>query len=251
MSKKVKIVIKPEIKEDWTIAEIVRNSPPLPWKEFFEKNYDILNEISEVLENEEFYPLKKDLFKVFELISPKQVKVVVIGQDPYPSTSLIDSKILPTATGIAFSVRDDDEIPSSLQNIFKELCSGKEYNLKDLSGDLTSWVTQGVLLLNSSLTVKPGKAGYFKAVWFPFIAEVIKYLQRLNKKIIYVFWGQTAKKYLAKYIEHGEILSAAHPSGRSANNGFLGCKHFEEINQILAARGDQEINWLSILKRSQ
>lgn len=250
--KKVKFVIKEEIDDKWKIIDIVNKYPPYHWKDFFKDNIETLEEISKILEKEKrFFPLKKDIFKVFELISPKEIKVVIIGQDPYPNETEYEGEILPQATGIAFSIRDNDKLTSSLINIYKEVlnCCAPNKDVKEIkNGNLISWVRQGVLLLNSNLTVRPKEPGSHKTLWFPFIAEVIKYLDRIKKNMLFVFWGKAAKNFLEKYVEKGKVLSAAHPSGYAASKGFLGCEHFSLINEHLKENGEKPINWLSILE---
>ncbi len=240
----IRITRKPDNIEELPIIEIARKYPPPSWKDVFNYADDELELISELLDGVEknqgkFFPKKVNLFKAFELCSRSKVKVVIFGQDPYHQMLYTGE---PRAQGLAFSVSPSDSIPSSLQNIYKEIQS--DVGISNFAhGDLTHWAEQGILLLNTCLTVQPNQAGSHKHIWAGFINKVIKDIAQANSKCIYVLWGNHAKK-LAKLIEGSPpVLESSHPSGLSANRGFLGCKHFSQINELLRAQGKEEIDW--------
>jgi uracil-DNA glycosylase len=187
------------------------------------------------LKNKKIAPLPMDIFKAFELCSYQETKVVIFGQDPYFQDGL--------ANGLAFSVDKNNPIPASLKNIYKEIKNDIGVVLSK-NGSLDSWASQGVLLLNSCLTVEVSKPGsHFGAGWENFIKEVVMLLNKKNN-LVFLLWGKNAKKY-KKYINPNFhlVLTAPHPSPLSAYKGFFGCKHFSKCNAYLKANGIVEINW--------
>jgi uracil-DNA glycosylase len=182
------------------------------------------------------YPPGKEIFAAFDKTPPETVKVVIIGQDPYPGPK--------QAHGLCFSVNKGIRHPSSLQNIFKEIENdlGIKY---PKSGNLESWASQGVLLLNAVLTVRAYNAGSHRAKgWEIFTDYVITELSRIKKDLVFLLWGNFAKskRPLIDETKH-VVLSAFHPSGLSAHRGFFGCRHFSKTNKILVERGLQPIDW--------
>lgn len=182
-------------------------------------------------ENPDFLPTKSDILNAFKLTPYDQVRVVIIGQDPYPTPG--------HAHGLAFSVRPEVKpLPASLQNIFKEM--REDIGSYPKHGCLSHWAKQGVLLLNTSLTVAPHKAGSHKDIgWVNLIDDVIT---ALNKKesLIFVLWGRHAQQFETKIAPWHHTVKSAHPSPLSARNGFFGSKPFSKINEILA---QTPINW--------
>ena len=172
----------------------------------------------------------------FKLSSFSNTRVVIIGQDPYHKKG--------QANGLAFSVAKGKKIPPSLQNIFKELNS--DLNIKATkNGDLSCWAKQGVLLLNTSLTVRANHAGsHQKKGWEQFTDKVITTISEQKKGVIFILWGRFAQKKL-KLIDTNKhfILKSSHPSPLSAYRGFFGCKHFSSCNRILQKQGKSEIKW--------
>lgn len=237
--------IVPEIDQEWTVERIVKERVPKGWEEVFKEAMPELQDISDILNEQEreygtYYPLKRDLFRAFELTPAQKVKVVMLGQDPYPQTLLSG---LPRATGLSFSVRRDDEIPFSLKNIYKELEGSIEGFKAPCHGDLTEWAYQGVFLLNMCLTVIPGKPGSHKELWLGFIVKVLAYLAEIRPRCIYVLLGLEAQK-VQKYLgERSIVFTSSHPSGRSADKGFLGSKIFRKVNQQLIKQGETPIKW--------
>jgi uracil-DNA glycosylase len=215
---------------------------PKAWSELLReearKEYLFLLEkkIEEAYASSICFPPKEKIFEVFALCAPKEVKVVILGQDPYHGAG--------EANGLAFSVRQGIKTPPSLRNIFKELES--EYGI-DLtrSTDLTSWANQGVFLLNSVLTVGKDKAGsHSKWGWEEFTNSVISFISKENEHVVFVLWGDYArkKKSLIDLSKHA-VIESAHPSPLSSYRGFFGSKPFSKINAKLKEWGEEEIQW--------
>lgn len=215
---------------------------PKAWSELLRdearKEYLFLLEkkIEEAYASSICFPPKEKIFEAFRLCFPKDVKVVILGQDPYHGTG--------EAHGLAFSVRQGIKTPPSLRNIFKELES--EYGI-DLtrSTDLTSWAEQGVFLLNSVLTVEKDKAGsHSKWGWEEFTNSVISFISKGNEHVVFVLWGDYArkKKILIDLSKH-TIIESAHPSPLSSYRGFFGSEPFSKINAHLKEWGNVEIQW--------
>jgi uracil-DNA glycosylase len=237
---------KQEIKDDWNLLDIVQKSPPIGWEQVFKDSYAEFVGIYRILQDQitaygRYYPNNKDLFKAFDLCPLSKVKVVIIGQDPYHTT---DHSGNPVAQGMSFSVNKNVPIPSSLKNIFKELESTVHGFVHPNHGDLSEWAKQGVLLLNTCLTVRPGDAGSHKSIWMGFIAKVVAAINAKNPSCIYVLWGKHAKDKIGELLSNKNIrLEAVHPSGLSANRGFFGCNHFNMINKHLEDMNLPCINW--------
>lgn len=186
---------------------------------------------------EPFYPLREDVFNVFKA-SP-DIKVVIIGQDPYHNTFKSNEVYRPRATGYAFSVPEGCPLPPSLRNIFKVLSVSRN------NGDLQSWVVQGVFLFNTSLTVKPGKANSHKKIWNSWTDQVIKNLSEKSKNpLVFLLWGRKAedKKHLID--KRHKIIVTSHPSPFSAHRGFLTSDCFEKANTELEKLGSKKIQWV-------
>ena len=215
---------------------------PISWKNELNKISDlssldkpiryILNEISK---GKKISPSHKNIFKAFEYCSFSSTKVVIFGQDPYFQKDV--------ANGLAFSVEPNKPLPSSLKNIYKEIESDVGV-VSNNDGYLKSWADQGVLLLNSALTVEVGKPGsHSKIGWQDFIFEIVKIINK-KQNIVFILWGNDAKKYI-KYIDKdiNLILSSSHPSPLSSYRGFSGCKHFSKCNEYLESKNISKINW--------
>jgi len=186
------------------------------------------------------FPAQKDWFNAFALTPFKQVKVVVLGQDPYHSVE----QGQPQAHGLSFSVNQGVKIPPSLRNMLKELAS--DLDVKAVThGDLTQWAQQGVLLLNSVLTVAQGQAGaHHGQGWEQLTDTVITELSNQRSGIVFMLWGKQAQQK-AQLIDADKhlILTAVHPSPLSAHRGFFGCRHFSLANAYLQAQGTHTIDW--------
>lgn len=236
----------PQIDQSKTLREILPYLIPSDWKDVFREAQDDLDELSDILEIQEktygqWYPLKKDLFRAFDLTKPTEIKVVLFGQDCYPSLG-IDG--LPRPTGCSFSVRRTDAIPGSLKNIFTELRNEYPTDFTYPShGCLDSWARQGILLLNRCLTVKPNEPGSHGQIWDGFLTYVLKTIEKARPQCIYILLGKEAQK-IKKYLSTKSIfLEAAHPSSRNSHGGFLGCGIFLKTNEHLIKMGEKPINW--------
>lgn len=182
------------------------------------------------------FPHSKNWFNAFELTAFAQVRVVILGQDPYHGIN--------QAHGLSFSVPSGVKIPPSLANIFKEL-SGDLNITPSICGDLTQWANQGVLLLNSVLTVEKNQAAsHANQGWEAFTDGIIKILNAEKQNLVFLLWGASAQKKSALIDKTKHlVLSAAHPSPFSAHKGFLGCGHFSKANDYLKTHDLAAINW--------
>ena len=182
------------------------------------------------------YPESQDIFNAFKLTPFEQIKVVIMGQDPYHGPN--------QAHGLCFSVNKGIKKPQSLVNIFKELIRDLDIAFPD-HGCLDHWAKQGILLLNEALTVEDGKAGAHQSWgWSTFIHKVLSLINEHTTNTIFLLWGSHAQKH-AHLIDANKhhILKSTHPSPLSAHRGFLGCGHFSKCNLILKKIGHSEINW--------
>ena len=213
------------------------------WNSLFENetNKEYYKKILLFLENQrlkrlEIFPSEDKIFLAFKLIQLEGVKVVILGQDPYHNIG--------QANGLSFSVPVGYRIPPSLKNIIKEL--KEDVNIKDpFHGNLECWAKQGILLLNSILTVQANEpASHNKIGWQIFTDSVISAISSNLNNVVFMFWGNYAiqKSKLVDKEKH-LILEAAHPSPFSAHRGFLGCKHFSQANNYLLKNGKEIINW--------
>ncbi|MFM7646381.1 MAG: uracil-DNA glycosylase [Sphingomonadales bacterium] len=191
---------------------------------------------TEKLQNKVIYPQGKLIFNAFDATPFQQVKVVILGQDPYHGPG--------QAHGLSFSVPEGIPLPPSLINIFKELQSDVGMAMPG-SGNLTSWAKQGVFLLNASLTVRQGEPmSHAQIGWALFTDAVIRLLSHKRENLVFLLWGKFAKEKKAMIDETKHlVLTAAHPSPLSAHQGFLGCRHFSATNQFLVKKGIDPIDW--------
>ena len=195
-------------------------------REFLKKEYA----------EETIYPQMDDLWTAFKLTPFNEVKVVILGQDPYHGPG--------QAHGLSFSVKPGVKIPPSLRNMFKELASDIGCPMPE-SGTLTGWAEQGVLMLNTVLTVRDGQAhSHRKQGWETFTDEVIRRLSEREKPIVFVLWGRPAqeKKKLIDVSRHA-IIESVHPSPLSASRGFLGSRPYSKTNQIFESWDETPIDW--------
>lgn len=182
------------------------------------------------------YPPGSLIFNAFEQTPFNKVKVVILGQDPYHGPR--------QAMGLSFSVPDGVPLPPSLVNIFKELHEDTGTPVSR-TGNLTKWAQQGVLLLNSSLTVRGGEPmSHAKIGWHHFTDTVISKVSDEKKSVVFLLWGRFAQEKTALIeTKTNHVLKAAHPSPLSAHNGFFGCKHFSKTNDYLVGKSIDPINW--------
>lgn len=183
------------------------------------------------------YPPQQDVFNALKYTPLESVKVVILGQDPYHGPD--------QAHGLCFSVLPGVKTPPSLVNIYKELAADIDGFVIPKHGTLTRWAEQGVLLLNTVLTVEQGKAhSHAKWGWETFTDAVIDAVNRHQQGVVFLLWGSHAQKK-GMHIDTSKhhVLSAPHPSPLSAHRGFLGCKHFSQTNQLLSSQNKSPINW--------
>ncbi len=213
------------------------------WKkvlnEEFEKPY--FAELSRIVREEylgktSVYPLPKNVFNAFEFTPFTEVKVVILGQDPYHGAG--------QAHGLCFSVQDGVRVPPSLQNIYKEIKDDIGIEVPT-GGNLERWAKQGVLLLNATLTVEAGKAGSHQGIgWEQFTDAVIQKISEGKENVVFLLWGKYAQDKGAHIdISRHLVLKAPHPSPFSAYTGFLGCKHFSQTNDYLRDNRIKQIAW--------
>jgi uracil-DNA glycosylase len=223
--------MKIHIKTDW--KKILKDE--------FKKEY--FHELSTFLDKEsdkkkEVYPPQKEIFNAFNYTSYENTKVVIIGQDPYHGEG--------QAHGISFSVKKENKVPPSLKNMFKELEGDIVFRTPE-HGCLENWATQGVLMINSVLTVEKGlPASHRKKGWEYLTDKVIEYLNDNKENLVFILWGNDAKKKgfnidRSKHL----VLESAHPSPFSVKN-FYGCKHFSKTNNYLKKKNISQINWDSL-----
>lgn len=204
----------------------------------FKKDYYL--RLRSILANEyktqTIYPNMYDIFNALKYTSYSAVKAVILGQDPYHGPG--------QAHGLCFSVKKGVEPPPSLKNIFKEIKD--ELGIEPPNhGELTAWTKQGVLLLNTVLTVRAGQANSHKGLgWESFTDKVIELLNERNKPMVFLLWGANARQKTTLITNPAHlILSCAHPSPLSAYNGFFGCGHFKRCNDFLISNGEDPIDW--------
>lgn len=206
--------------------------------EEFKKDYYL--RLRSILANEyktqTIYPNMYDIFNALKYTSYSDVKAVILGQDPYHGPG--------QAHGLCFSVKKGVEPPPSLKNIFKEIKD--ELGIEPPNhGELTAWTKQGVLLLNTVLTVRAGQANSHKGLgWESFTDKVIELLNERSKPMVFLLWGANARQKTTLITNPAHlILSCAHPSPLSAYNGFFGCGHFKRCNEFLISNGEEPIDW--------
>ncbi|MFI3302857.1 MAG: uracil-DNA glycosylase [Rikenellaceae bacterium] len=220
----------------------MQNQIPQAWRELladeFSKPYflELSNFVDDEYATGEIFPARENLFRALELVSPAEVMVVIMGQDPYHDVG--------QAHGLAFSVQDGVKFPPSLRNILKEVqedCGG----LITPSGSLERWAQQGVLLLNAVLTVRAHSANsHAKRGWEKFTDAVVAAVAQNQEGVVYMLWGSHAhKKGAVVPTEKNLVLKSVHPSPLSVYRGFSGCKHFSKANNYLILNAKSPIEW--------
>lgn len=213
------------IKTDWKeiIDDYLKNNLPNLEK-------DVLSEYDSCV----VFPKKEDIFNCFNFFDVKETKVVLLGQDPYHNYN--------EAMGLSFSVKSDIKTPSSLKNMFKELKS--DLNIERDNSDLTDWAKQGVLLLNSFLTVRHNDPkSHSKIGWEQLTDYIIQYIDNNVEGVVFILMGNDAKKKAELIKNKNNIIAAVHPSGRSACRGFFGSRIFSRTNELLKEQNKNQINW--------
>lgn len=210
------------------------------WDNVLKNIYDgeyfrpLLLKVQNEYKNKVIFPPKHEVFNAFRLTPFANVKVVIVGQDPYHGVG--------EAHGLSFSVRDGVKLPPSLKNIYKELYDDLGVPIRT-SGDLSSWAKQGVLMLNSTLTVEKDNANSHSNIgWQQFTDDVIRLIDNNKRDVVFILWGNYARGKKA-LIKNNFIIESAHPSPFSAYNGFFGSKPFSKCNNYLKSKGLEEIKW--------
>lgn len=212
------------------------------WKEILGTTFDqpyfqnLVAFVKDEYSKGKVFPPGKDIFNAFDYCPVDQVKVVILGQDPYHGDG--------QAHGLSFSVKPGVPFPPSLMNIFKEIKADLGKDMPP-NGDLSRWAKQGVFLLNATLTVRAHQAGsHQKKGWEEFTDSVIRSVSQEKEDVVFLLWGAYAQKK-ADLIDSNKhlILKAPHPSPLSAHRGFLGCKHFSKANEYLTSKGIDPIVW--------
>lgn len=212
------------------------------WQEVLQTEFDkpyfenLVGFVKQEYASNTIFPPAGQIFNAFNTCPFNNVKVVILGQDPYHGPG--------QAHGLCFSVNDGIQFPPSLQNIFKEITSDLGIPAPK-TGNLTRWAEQGVLLLNATLTVRASQAGSHQGKgWEEFTDAVIKTISEKAENVVFILWGSYAikKKSLINTAKHC-ILTAPHPSPLSSYRGFFGCKHFSQTNTYLTSKGKTPINW--------
>ena len=186
--------------------------------------------------NKSIFPKSENIFLALNLIDPKNIKIVILGQDPYHGDD--------QAHGLCFSVPEGVKFPPSLKNIFKELKSDLDIEIPEI-GDLSRWAKQGVLLLNSVLSVEKDKAAsHQKQGWERFTDKIISVINDQNHNVVFILWGSYAQKKAA-FVDKNKhlVLESVHPSPLSSHRGFFGSKPFSKANFWLKEKGLKEVNW--------
>jgi uracil-DNA glycosylase len=220
--------------EDMTLYNYTLEYLPTKWKDLFLSNLDIIKYISENIEGI-VYPPRHKIYNIFYQLSPKDIKVVILGQDPYHNEG--------SAMGYAFSLnRDVKKINPSLLNI-KKVVKDCGYNVES-HGDLSNWVEQGVFLLNTALTVNKGEPESHIHLWYEFTRNILEYITTNNSKIVFLLWGTKSWNFIP-YIKtnSGYILKNGHPSPLSRNSDFKTSKCFIKANEMLRKNNIKEIDW--------
>jgi len=212
------------------------------WKVYLKQEFDkpyfnaLAAFVKEEYQTQTVYPPGKEIFNAFNYCDFEDVRVVIIGQDPYHGPG--------QANGLCFSVRENVKMPPSLVNIFKEIRQDLGKPIPP-NGDLSRWAKQGVLLLNATLTVRASAPGsHQNKGWEAFTDAVIKEISDRKQHVVFLLWGAYAQKK-GEIIDRSKhlVLMSAHPSPFSADRGFFGNKHFSKTNEYLKSKGLQEIDW--------
>lgn len=247
--------------QDKSVLQISEECPPPGWVSVFQKAKSELKLISQILSQlGPYFPLNKNIFRAFDLTPLQDVKIVILGQDPYHSTE----NGYPQANGLSFSTNRGCTIQPSLLNIYQELAReypqnepGHKQFIPPNHGDLSKWAEQGVLMLNICLTVKPHEAGSHMdkkkengSFWNGFIMRILEAINEANPDCIFMLWGSPAIKFSHTRLGQRSIkLYATYPSPFSCNKAsndapaFMGCDHFKLANEYLIKQGKEPIDW--------
>ena len=217
----------------------IKENIPSPWQQAIPELQVIANAASEQLLSEvDVRPSRGLWYEALRSLSPNQVNVIILGQDPYHG----EDNGIQQAHGLAFSVPDGVRPPPSLKNILIELQSDTDREAS-ITGNLSHWAKQGVMLLNVSLTTRRGVAGAHKKLWAPFANTLLSYLGKQTLPIVFILWGADAQKYKALIAPQHLVIESSHPSPLSSYRGFFGSKPFSQCNAALVKFGRLPIDW--------
>ncbi len=224
------------------LKKIINDTVSTDWKDLLLKidttalDKALNREIKVFGEDFEIFPPQNLIFNCFNHFNIKETLVILIGQDCYIGTG--------EAMGLCFSVPDGIKLPPSLKNIYKEIQDDIGIDTSKRNGDLTHWAKQGILLLNSALTVREGKSNSHQKFWKPYTDKLIKMISDETDGVIFILWGNNAQEKI-KLIDQNKhhIIKSVHPSPLSASRGFFGQKYFSQCNDILKKNGKTEIKW--------
>lgn len=217
----------------------LKRSFPHEWADKISIEKVSWNNIADVLNRDTFMPKYEDIFAAFKTLTPSKVKVVILGQDPYPTAGV--------AHGYSFSVQPNAQIPPSLRNIHIEIMNEYGLSMHPLNGSLLTWTQSGVLLLNTVLTVRVGEPkSHFNIGWEQLTSQVIEYLDS-ECDCVFVAWGNPAKEMCKKYVRRNEVVACGHPSplNSSKTDPFLGSGCFKKVNEILLRRKILPVVWIN------
>lgn len=218
---------------------MIREKIPPTWLRALPQLQPLADQITGQLSEEaDIRPMPNLWFEALRRVGPHEVSVVILGQDPYHG----EDKGIQQAHGLAFSVPTGVRPPPSLKNILIELQADIGH-AASVTGDLSAWSNQGVLLLNASLTTRGGVAGAHKKRWQPFTSVLMQYLGTLPWPVVFILWGADAQKYKAVIEPHHVIIESVHPSPLSSYRGFFGSKPFSKCNAALDEIGRAPIRW--------
>jgi uracil-DNA glycosylase len=222
------------------MSEPIKEIIPPAWAKVIPELADQHDRIAAHLHSEEDVRPRRGLwYEALRKVPPQEVRVVILGQDPYHG----EDRGIQQAHGLAFSVADGVRPPPSLRNILKEMQNDLGRPSSVSGGNLSAWAEQGVLLLNASLTTRGGKAGMHAKQWQQFTQKLINYLGSRPDPLVFILWGNHAQKHKKDIAPHHVVIESAHPSPLSAHNGFFGSKPFSRANAALEALGKPPVNW--------
>ena len=219
-------------------TEAAKESIPVQWREFL--GGELINKMESIVKkiqvDGQYFP-RGNVFSAFDFCAPESIKVVIVGQDPYHGAG--------EANGLCFSVGSGVAVPPSLRNIFKELRADLQLGDVEIDPDLSRWARQGVLLLNTILTVKPNLAASHKDLgWQSCTHEILSKISNEKPRVVFILWGNYAKSLRKTLRADANIIDGAHPSPLSANRGgFFGGKYFSRANDFLVNHGSEPIEW--------
>lgn len=226
---------------DTTLEEFLNDLSPSDWEPLFHETRHITHGISKTLHakassGKVIYPPLPLVYNAFFQCPFHKLKVVIIGQDPYHAAG--------QAMGLSFSVPPGIRAPPSLRNIFREL-KREGFTIHNFAhGDLTSWANQGVLLLNSALTVEKGKPGSHSDTWSRFTEQIVRFINRNAKHVVFLLWGYHASMYSGSISSSKHcVIRAGHPSPMNQTNPFMGCDCFRKCNLYLEKHGKEKVDW--------